>query len=144
MFSPLTPAEVVAAIGATAREAARATDPSGEFARGQLLSAASASRHLTVELAGYGPLLEAFVAEVVLPLEDVAALTAWERADLVDRLGEARDARVAGEVVCDLLDALRADASPAATVFAGEVHAALRRLADAEVALLAAELEGAA
>lgn len=134
MFNPLSPSEVVAAVGAAARDAARAEDPAGEFARGQLLSAASASRHLAVELAQYAAPLRAFVEEVVQAVADEPSAAAS-----VARLRAAADPRAVGEVVCDLLDALRSEDRTAALV---QVHAALRRLSDREVALLADAIEG--
>ncbi|MFX7063735.1 hypothetical protein ABTH87_18940, partial [Acinetobacter baumannii] len=64
MFVPLTPAQMVSAIGATARQAARRQEPHDEFAQGQLKAAYSASRHLAIELDSFAPVLGEFAARV--------------------------------------------------------------------------------
>ena len=50
MFNPLTPSEMVTAIGLAARTAARGEGELDEFDRGQLMSAYSATRHLAIEI----------------------------------------------------------------------------------------------
>lgn len=112
MFNQLPATDTLVAMGRAARAAARSDAELGEFERGQLLSAYSASRHLAVELTAYEAPLRAFCDAVGLPAElDVAA---------------------AGERTCELL-AGAGDAAP--------VRAALRDLVDAEVALLAEAIE---
>src|ERR1700733_3505882 len=64
MFNQLPPAEVVAAIGATLRTAARNEGEPSAFERDQLMSAYSATRHLAAELAGYEPVLRDFTEQV--------------------------------------------------------------------------------
>src|SRR6202042_1663594 len=60
MFNQLTAAEVVSAIGTTLRGAARSDEQASDFERDQLMSAYSATRHLSVELATYPPELARF------------------------------------------------------------------------------------
>jgi hypothetical protein len=138
MFNQLTPADTVKAIGATTQRIARGGGAASEFDRDQLMSTYSATRHLAVELSSYEPELRRFreglAAEIrEADLEDPGG----ERAAIADRLAEASDARAVGSAVCDLLDRLRTDGSPQAKALRAEVHASLRRLADAEVNLLA-------
>ena len=64
MFNPLTPAQVVAAIGSTARGIARSDETLSDYARGQLLSAYSCSRHITVEIDRYEGEIRAFADDV--------------------------------------------------------------------------------
>lgn len=121
MFEPLTPTEVVAAIGAAARAAARSEDPGDPFSRGQLRSADSCARHLAVEL-------EHFDAE---------------RRTLADAVGgdlPTADGALA-DALCALLERLRADPSPEAAARRAQVQRALAAMADREVALLAAAIE---
>jgi len=143
VFSPLTPAEVVTAVGRAARDAARSDEPASEFSRGQLMSAFSVSRHLGVEIATFGPELRSFADTVAdalrassgaLACGDALRATAGELAD-------AADAHRIGNLVAGALDDLRADASPAATELRARLHAALRGLADREVELLADVIE---
>jgi hypothetical protein len=143
MFNPLTPAQVVAAIGAAAREAARSEKPRDAFARGQLLSAYSGSRHLAVELDGYDPEVRAFAA-AVSAMTRVAAGALPEGdglVELADQLDATRDPHLIACLVCELLDDVREDRSPAATALRASVRESLRRLADREVDLLADAIE---
>lgn len=140
MFNPMTPADVVRAVGQAARAAARGQDADSDFARGQLLSAYSISRHLAVEIESYGPELRAFAADVAGWTRDfgesdpIGALgTQVERAKGVSELGVA---------TCLLLERLRVSDSEAAADLRDRVRARLRRLADREVDLLAAVIEG--
>ena len=77
MWIPLTPAEVVAAMGAPARAAARAPERLAEWERAQLLSVYSASRHLAAELAGVEPHTPAVAAELAAVLR--AGRPRWRR-----------------------------------------------------------------
>jgi hypothetical protein len=137
MFTPLTPVEMVAAIGAAARTAARADDPGGAFSRGQLRSAASAAKHLAVELQSYAAERRAVAGQVA------AAVAASKLAGREPYLGVAQ--RLAGgdldEPLCTLLEALRADRCAPAALLRDEVRAILARMADHEVALLTAAIE---
>jgi hypothetical protein len=138
MYPPLTPSEMVAAIGAAARVAARAEDPGGAFSRGQLRSAGSAARHLAVELASYAEERRAVAADVA------GAVAASELAGREPYAGLARQLAGAPEradPLCDLLAALRADGVPAALALRDDVRAILARMADREVALLTAAIE---
>jgi hypothetical protein len=137
MFNQLTPAEVVSAIGVTARAAARTQGPTSDFERDQLMSAYSATRHLAVELSQYAPELRRFTDAVHA---SVRASDVTDRRDGLDEVAarlEQPDPYTVGTTVCELLDVLRDDDSPAAQALRGEIHVSLRRLADREVDLLA-------
>lgn len=143
MFSPMTPAEVVSAIGQTARGAARSEERASEFSRGQLMSAYSASRHLGVELVGYPDELRRFTEEVGGLLARAAELPRDGRfAAAPDALLATSDAHEIGDIVSAWLDDLRGDPSPEAAAIRSGLQAALRRLADREVELLAEVIEG--
>ena len=133
MFNPLTPAEMVLAVGRAARAAARAPGGSADFTRSQLMSAYSATRHLTVEMTTYEAELRAFISEV-------AAIV--RRTDLDGRLSghvaaieDASDAREVGTAICELLDVLRDEELRV------RVHTLVARLVDREVDLLADGLD---
>lgn len=121
MFNPMTQAELIAAMGRTARDAARAADPTDPFLRAQLLSVYSASRHAAVELAEFDGELRRFAQAAGV---------------------EPGDAGAVGEAVCALLERLRSDPSPQAAASLAAVRAALVVLADREVDLLADVIEG--
>lgn len=127
MFNQLTATETVAAMGCTARDAARKGEL-GEFGRGQLMSAYSASRHLSVELSSFEPELHAYTVAVAA-VAPAAGLDGCS------------DAGRAGDLTCALLDTLRGHDSPAAVELRGAIHTALRELVDREVALLAEAIE---
>jgi hypothetical protein len=137
MFNQLTTAEVVTAIGATARRAARSENPASDFDRDQLLSAYSATRHLAAELSGYAPAWDRYRTALVQRLdaagdEGASALVTALRAALNENASPAAVA----PPLCDLLSALRNGSGPAATLRA-DLLTELRRLADSEVDLLA-------
>lgn len=139
MFNPLSPSEVVAAIGGAAREAARGDQAGSDYARGQLLSAYSTSRHLSVELASFGPELSGFAREIsasAAHIDDEPDLAA-----VVAGMESATDAGELGDATCLLLDYLRASDSEAAKDLRVRVQARLRALADREVELLADAIE---
>lgn len=141
MFNQLTPAEVVTAIGATLRSAARTEGPTSDFDRDQLLSAYSATRHLSVELAAYGPELDRFAEVVAGEVRSAGGVSAGDDvARLGDRIGDTRDPGAIGEALCELFDILRRDPSQQAQALRSELHAQLRSLADREVDLLADRL----
>ncbi len=142
MFNPLTPAETTTAMGRAARDAARSADPADGFVRAQLLSVYSASRHLGVELSSFDPEVRAFSAGVAGAIEISGASP--DLGPLADELAETTDPRVAGELVCELLDRLREDDSAAARQLQSAVRSELVKLTDREVELLAAVIEGAA
>jgi hypothetical protein len=143
MFNPLTPAEVTTAMGRAARDAARSDDPADAFVRAQLLSVYSASRHLGVELTAFEPELRGFAAAVADAVS--AAGPGDDRwAAIAAELAATAEAREMGDLVCRLLDALRADAGQQAAGLRGVVRARLAELAGREVDLLAAVIEGGA
>lgn len=141
MITPLTPAEMVVAIGQTARAAARAGEPLSEFQRSQLMSAYSGSRHLSVELAAFPAEIEAFCGALATTLETDPPTELPELAAVAAQLRETTDPRHAGEVVSALLNLLRAHPSPATAALRSRVQDALRDLCDREVELLADALE---
>ncbi|MCW3011558.1 MAG: hypothetical protein JWO90_1962 [Solirubrobacterales bacterium] len=144
MLNPVTPAEVVVAIGHAARDGARSEDPGATFARGQLLSAYSATRHLATELSLFGPEVAAFAAEVARIAREGAGDDAAPLLALAAVIAATEDAQRLGDPVCELLDLLRADGSPQAALVRAQVRAALARLGDREVELLADAIEGPA
>lgn len=144
MFNPLTPADVVRAIGAAAREAARGAEGMDPFARGQLMSAYSLSRHLAVEVAEYPAALREFREQAARAVE--AALTELGDREvlhgLVEELRAAELAPAVGSAVSRILEHLRSSTRPEAEKVRRDLRSALRRLVDEEVALLAAAVEG--
>lgn len=140
MFNPLTPAETAGAMGRAARDAARSADPGDGFVRAQLLSVYSASRHLGVELTSFDPEIRSFAAAVARATEQACA----GLGRVADELAETTDPRVAGQLVCELLDRLREDESAPARDLRSAVRSELVKLADREVELLAAVIEGTA
>ena len=142
MFNSLTPSEVVTAIGAAARRAARADEPAGDFERDQLMSAYSATRHLAGELATYGPEWDHFRATVAGRLSAAAAGPdlAGRLRDAATELEHERGTAAVGAILADLLADLRDSADPAAAGVRADVHALLRELAGREVDLLAEAL----
>jgi hypothetical protein len=136
LFNQMTPSDIVGAIGITARDAARSDDPAGDFARDQLLSAYSATRHLAVELSSYEPELSRFRTAAASRIRAAAA----DDPDLEPVAGELEaddDVAVLGAALADLLKRLRDDETPSAARLRSELRALLRELADREVDLLA-------
>jgi hypothetical protein len=143
VFSPLTPSEVVAAIGRAAREAASGSGPTSEFSRGQLMSAFSASRHLSVELACFPDELRGFTEQLAPALRDTAELDAHRQlVALAGELERASDAARIGDLVSEALALVRTDGAPTAGVLRRRIRAALRALSEREVELLADAIEG--
>jgi hypothetical protein len=143
MFSPMTTSEMVTAIGRAARAAARGDGPATEFSRGQLLSAFSASRHLTVELARYPAELRPFAADVARALRQADEVgTRGELGALAAELDRASDGARIGDLVSAALDLVRKDQNPTARAIRAHIHSALRALSDREVELLADAIEG--
>jgi hypothetical protein len=138
MFNQLTPAEVVAAIGATLRTAARNEGEPSAFERDQLMSAYSATRHLAAELAGYEPVLRDFTEQVAARLR-VHGIPERddELARLAGRLDGVASPTDVGATICELFELLDGLASPPAASLRSDVHVHLRSLADREVDLLA-------
>ena len=140
MFNPLTPSEMVTAIGSAARAAARTDEALDEFDRGQLMSAYSACRHLAIEIATFSSELSARCSAIADAVDRASGAESLH--DLAARLreaGEAGDARAAGDAIAELLAACRARESRSA--LRGRIQAELRALCDTEVALLADGIE---
>jgi hypothetical protein len=134
MFNPLTPSEMVTAIGLAARATARGDGALDDFDRGQLLSAYSATRHLAVEIASFADELTARCAAIADIADGQASLRGFSSA-----VRSAPDGAAAGEAIASLLDACRAQPELAETRAA--IRRELRALCDAEVGLLADSIE---
>jgi hypothetical protein len=146
MFNPLTPAQMVSAIGRAAREAARSGGALDDFDRGQLKSAYSASRHLAIEIESFGAELHRQCEAIAMAAEDAAdRMTGDPDTDTLRRLAErvrlAHSAPAAGAATGDLLELCRERDQARWTLLRGEVRRALRALCDREVALLAEGIE---
>lgn len=146
MFNPLTPAEMVVAIGRAARAAAGTDGLLAPFERGQLMSAYSATRHLAVELDAFGPQLRVAADELVAAVErTLAQLGDDPAADALERfargLTTATDGPAVGELAADLLAVCREREELALARLRGQVRVCLKALCDREVALLAAAIE---
>jgi hypothetical protein len=115
-----------------------------EYARGQLLSAFSISRHLTVELEHYDREIQTFGRDVCAITRSGAADLAGSEdlLELASRLEQATQARAAGDLLADLLGRLRDDESDAAALLRVRIHSRMRALFEREVALLADVIEG--
>ena len=146
MWNPLTPADVVAAMGGPAQAAARCAQELTEWERGQLLSVYSATRHLAAELGAVEPHVRAVADELGAALRsapptlpDAGGLTA-----LAARLAATADPRAVAGLTCEALDLLRADGSATAEAVRAALRAGLKRAVGLEVAALADAIEGAA
>jgi hypothetical protein len=146
MFTPLTPAQLISAIGVSARDAARSQQPLDDFARGQLKSAYSASRHLAIVLESFGPPLRDFAAAVTASAQRTAAEAAAEEDPaaieaLAARLARTQDAHAIGDTVCRMLELCRSRPGRPWSDLRADIRGSLRVLCDSEVAILAAGLE---
>jgi hypothetical protein len=127
MFNPMTPSELILAIGRVLRAAADEDGPGDDYRRGQLLSAYSIARHLSAEEAARDELVEWLRTEVAGGLEGDA--------DPRARILAARDGTEIGEVLVDVLDAL-GDSEADQAVRRG-LQQSFVEMADREVAALA-------
>lgn len=142
MFNPVTPAQMVTALGRAARAAGRSREPASDFSRGQLMSAYSVTRHLAVELAEFPPELRRFADAMADLFDNVPATVDQERfGDRARALRHTGEAWEIGNLVCDALDDLRDDRTPAAADLRARVQAAVHALSDREVQLLADVIE---
>lgn len=132
MFNQLTPTDVVTAIGVAARDNARGGERLDAFARDQLMSVYSATRHLAAELQHAEAELARFTAAVARRLREAGGHD--ETAAILEH---GTDVARVGTGLADLLAALRVDASPAATRLRIDLHGLLRELADREVDFMA-------
>jgi hypothetical protein len=141
VFNPMSPSEVSLAIGEAARDAAAGSGSTSDFSRGQLMSAFSATRHLAVEIDAYADVAADTAREVGRQLSDLAPR--MTREDVFRRcaaeLASARDPRQVGRMLSEARDLLRSE--PVDDLALADLHAALRRLVDEEVDLLAASIE---
>jgi hypothetical protein len=150
MFNPLTPSEMVAAIGMAARTTARGDGELDEFDRGQLMSAYSATRHLAIEIESFQDELSARCAAIADAIDAAGegegegeahgdvGVGVGAMGALATRLRASPDARAAGDAIGELLDLCREHRLAA---LRGEIRTQLRALCDAEVTLLADGIE---
>jgi hypothetical protein len=142
VFNPMTTSEMVTAVGRAARDAARAGEAASEFSRGQLMSAFSASRHLSVELAQFPAEVQAFATAVSREVDRADSVShPRELSAIAEELKRATDSNRVGDLVCAALDLIRDDPAPAARSLRTSLHGALRALSDREVELLADAIE---
>jgi hypothetical protein len=139
----MSPSEMVTAVGRAAREAARSEAAASEFSTGQLMSAYSASRHLAVELAAFTAELHWFTEAVADELRAARGVTSESTlSGLAAELALTTDAQRAGDLVSQVFDALRNDASAEAVFVRARLRGLLRKLSEREVFLLAEAIEG--
>jgi hypothetical protein len=107
------------------------------------MSAYSASRHLSVELAKFGGELRPFASRAAEALSEAGPLGhGAELVALAGELAQASDAPRIGDLLSTALDHLRDDPAPAAQALRSRLHADLRVLCNREVELLAEVIEG--
>ncbi len=139
MFNPLTPADVVLAIGRVTGKAARGKLGDSGFAQSQFFFADSTARHLSAEIDSYGPALRLFVSEVVGAAGDTEGRGAVSR--LVADLSASEDAREIADATSALLAELRRSGSGESAQFRAFICSRMRWLADQEVDSLAKVVE---
>lgn len=144
MWNPLSPSEVIAAMGSPVRDAARGEEPLDDWQSGQLLSVYSATRHLAAEVGAVEPHLGELTGELAAalrsaaePPELVASLS-----QLAEQLRDVGDSRQAAEIACRALDLVRAEGSATAETVREQIHVALAHAVELEVRLLADAIEG--
>ncbi|CAB4880823.1 unannotated protein [freshwater metagenome] len=143
MWNPLTPAEVVAAMGGPTQVAARSRVELSEWERGQLFSVYSATRHLAAEIGAVEPHAAGVAAELAASLRAAPDSIAGLR-EIAGRLEGTADPRVIAQLSCEALDILQADGSPPAQAARAALRAVLRRAVELEVGALADAIEGPA
>jgi hypothetical protein len=136
MFNQLTAAEVVSAIGTTLRGAARSDEQASDFERDQLMSAYSATRHLSVELATYPAELARFRVTLSELLGQHSGVVG-ENPGRAEAVIAARDIAELGDALCELLAELRSQDTDDARSLRVELRVCLRQLADRETELMA-------
>ena len=142
MFNPLSPSEMITAIGRAAREAARGGAPLSDFERTQLKSAYSATRHLAIEIAAFPRERERFRTDLSSYALTAAGTLEDEDCDRATLAASAvSDEAHLAQTGCELLETCRRrDGEPWVTL-AAQIRALLRDLCDREVQLLAAGIE---
>lgn len=134
MFNQLTAAQVVTAIGATARATARSEKGElSDFERDQLMSAYSATRHLAVELEAYPAAFERFSSALGERLADADA----PGVDGVRKALREGGRPQIGDALSEALAQWREAESETTRELRADVQRLLRDLADREVDLLA-------
>lgn len=131
MFNAMDTGDLLVALADVLRDAGRIDRPLSGFERSQLLSASSIARNLAAEERGTAATLQAANDAVAAA---VAAAAEIHPAPFL----QARDGRELGEQLGALLEGLRRDERTEAQRLRTRLQGVLRRLADDEVAALAA------
>ncbi|EHN12979.1 hypothetical protein PAI11_01250 [Patulibacter medicamentivorans] len=132
MFNAMDTGDLLVALADVLRDAGRIDRPLSGFERSQLLSASSIARNLAAEERGTAATLQA-------ANDAVAAAVAAAAAEIHPApFRQARDGRELGEQLGALLEGLRRDERTEAQRLRTRLQGVLRRLADDEVAALAA------
>ncbi len=144
MWNPLSPSEVIAAMGGPVRDAARGEEPLDDWESGQLLSVYSATRHLAAEVGAVEPHIGELTGDLAAALRSSTDETelAARLSQLAELLEGVDDSRQAAEIACQALDLVRVDGSTSAEHVRAEIHVALARAVELEVRLLADAIEG--
>jgi hypothetical protein len=131
MFNAMDTGDLLVALADVLRDAGRIDRPLSGFERSQLLSASSIARNLAAEERGTAATLQA-------ANDAVAAAVAAAAEIHPGPFRQARDGRELGEQLGALLEGLRRDERTEAQRLRTRLQGVLRRLADDEVAALAA------
>lgn len=131
MFNAMDTGDLLVALADVLRDAGRIDRPLSGFERSQLLSASSIARNLAAEERGTAATLQA--------ANDAVAAAVAAAAEIHPApFRQARDGRELGEQLGALLEGLRRDERTEAQRLRTRLQGVLRRLADDEVAALAA------
>jgi hypothetical protein len=143
MFNPVTPAQLVLALGRAARDAATGGEMLSEFDRTQLFTAYTAARHLSAEIEGYEPEIRCFGHDVAALIRPVLPQLRSRKpmADLLSKMEGVSDPRTAGDLTSAMLELLREDASEAAPALRRKIQSRLRELSEREIEILAGILD---
>jgi hypothetical protein len=141
MFNQFTPAEVVFIIGQTLLRSARRTEDLDAFSKGQLFSAASTCRHLSVEIQMYPLELRKFSHDVASAINAGIPDQNEATAKLVKELSGAIDSITVGRCTAELLEILNVQNSQASREARVAIRSMMKNLTLREVDLLAAEIE---
>ena len=132
----------MSAVGRSLSDAGKSRTETDEFGRNQLFSSASSCKHISIEIAEYGPYLDKFLSAIV----NVSGPLLVERTDLVDSgsiasLASSRDAIEIGEFTCKILDALRSIDGVESINARVQIRTLMHLLAENEVRLLGKTIE---
>lgn len=139
MFNPLTPSDMMLAVGRVLKETAGAGGPADEWRRGQLLSAYSVSRHLAAEVDAANELRSWFRASAAEIIRDGGldgSLAGAVEAEGT-RIAASDSNSEIGESMCAVMRELREAGTPEAEAVAGNLRGLMREMCDREVLALA-------